>query len=126
MSKLLHYLWGGELLAEHGMVGVLLLLCAFFSVVTWAEQHPAGAMAAELIVPKIREELGEKGRVVILVTITENGTIQDIRLAANSGTEPLDRAAMGAITASNPFAKLPPNFDGDHIVLQFTFLYNIR
>ena len=40
--------------------------------------------------------------------------------------EPLDRAAMGAITASNPFAKLPSNFDGDHIVLQFTFLYNIR
>ena len=76
------------------------------------------------LIPEIAR-LGKKGRVVIIFTITENGTIQDIRLVANSGTEPLDRAAMGAITASNPFAKLPSNFDGDHIVLQFTFLYNI-
>jgi TonB family protein len=77
------------------------------------------------LIPEIAR-LGKKGRVVIIFTITENGTIQDIRLVANSGTDPLDRAAMGAITASNPFAKLPMNFDGDHIVLQFTFLYNIR
>ena len=77
------------------------------------------------LIPEIAR-LGKKGRVVIIFTISENGTIQDIRLVANSGTEPLDRAAMGAITASNPFARLPANFDGDHIVLQFTFLYNIR
>src|SRR5437899_7971024 len=70
--------------------------------------------------------LVRKGRVVILFTIIKNGTIDDIRLFANSGTEPLDRAAMGSITASNPFAKLPPGFDGDRLVLQFTFLYNIR
>jgi TonB family protein len=77
------------------------------------------------LIPEIAR-LGKKGRVVIIFTITENGTIQDLRLVANSGTEPLDRAATGAITASNPFARLPGNFDGDHIVLQFTFLYNIR
>src|SRR5439155_6276955 len=77
------------------------------------------------LIPEIAR-LGKKGRVVIIFTITENGTIQDIRLVANSGTEPLDRAAMGAITASNPFARLPTGFDGDRLVLQFTFLYNIR
>ncbi len=76
------------------------------------------------LIPEIAR-LGKKGRVVIIFTIAESGTIQDIRLVANSGTEPLDRAAMGAISASNPFAKLPANFDGDRIVLQFTFLYNI-
>jgi TonB family protein len=77
------------------------------------------------LIPEIAR-LGKKGRVVIIFTITENGTIEDIRLVANSGTDPLDRAAMGSITASNPFAKLPPGFSGDHLVLQFTFLYNIR
>jgi TonB family protein len=77
------------------------------------------------LIPEIAR-LGKKGRVVIIFTITETGTIADIRLVANSGTDPLDRAAMGAITASNPFARLPANFDGDHLVLQFTFLYNIR
>jgi TonB family protein len=78
------------------------------------------------LIPEIARIGQRKGRVIIIFTITENGTIADIRLVANSGTEPLDRAAMGAITASNPFARLPSNFDGDHLVLQFTFLYNIR
>lgn len=77
------------------------------------------------LIPEVAR-LGRKGRVVILFTIVENGAIQDLRLVANSGTEPLDRAAIGAITASNPFPRLPSNFDGDHLVLQFTFLYNIR
>jgi TonB family protein len=77
------------------------------------------------LIPEIAR-LGKKGRVVIIFTITKNGSIDDIRLVANSGTEPLDRAAMGSITASNPFARLPAGFDGDRLVLQFTFLYNIR
>ncbi len=77
------------------------------------------------LIPEIAR-LGRKGRVVIIFTIVKNGSIEDIRLVANSGTEPLDRAAMGAITASNPFARLPAGFDGDRLVLQFTFLYNIR
>jgi TonB family protein len=77
------------------------------------------------LIPEIAR-LGKKGRVVIIFTITKNGSIDDLRLVANSGTEPLDRAAMGSITASNPFAQLPAGFDGDRLVLQFTFLYNIR
>jgi TonB family protein len=77
------------------------------------------------LIPEIAR-LGKKGRVVIIFTITQNGLIQNAHIAANSGTDPLDRAAFGAITASNPFAKLPAGFDGDHLDLQFTFLYNIR
>jgi TonB family protein len=77
------------------------------------------------LIPEIAR-LGKRGKVVIIFTITKNGTIANLRQAANSGTEALDRAAYGAITASNPFAQLPVNFDGDHLDLQFTFLYNIR
>jgi TonB family protein len=77
------------------------------------------------LIPEIAR-LGRKGRVVIIFTITKSGSIDDLRLVANSGTDPLDRAAMGSITASNPFARLPASFDGDRLVLQFTFLYNIR
>lgn len=77
------------------------------------------------LIPEVAR-LGKRGRVVIIFTIVESGSIEDVRLVANSGTDPLDRAAMGAITASNPFPRLPSNFSGDHLVLQFTFLYNIR
>jgi TonB family protein len=77
------------------------------------------------LIPEIAR-LGKKGKVVVIFTITQNGTIENAHIAANSGTDPLDRAAFGAITASNPFARLPAGFDGDHLDLQFTFLYNIR
>ena len=77
------------------------------------------------LIPEIAR-LGKKGRVVITFTIAEDGSVQDLQVRANSGTDPLDRAAIGSITASNPFARLPANFQGDHLTLQFTFLYNIR
>jgi TonB family protein len=77
------------------------------------------------LIPEIAR-LGRKGRVVIIFTITANGTVDNPHIVANSGLEPLDRAAFGSITASNPFARLPAGFDGDHLDLQFTFLYNIR
>lgn len=77
------------------------------------------------LIPEVAR-LGKKGRVVIIFTIVGTGSIEDVRLVANSGTDPLDRAAMGAITASNPFPRLPSNFSGDHLVLQFTFLYNLK
>jgi len=77
------------------------------------------------LIPEVAR-LGKRGRVVIIFTITQNGTIENAHIVANSGTDPLDRAAFGSITASNPFARLPSGFDGDRLVLQFTFLYNIR
>ena len=70
--------------------------------------------------------LGKRGKVVLVFTITKGGIIANLHQVANSGDTALDRAAYGSITASNPFAQLPAGFDGDHLDLQFTFLYNIR
>jgi len=76
-------------------------------------------------IPEIAR-FGKKGKVVIIFTIMHNGNIENARIVGNSGTEPLDRAAFASITLSNPFPRLPAGFDGDHLDLQFTFLYNIR
>lgn len=70
--------------------------------------------------------LGRRGRVVLIFTIIKSGNVQELRMVANSGADSLDRAALGSIQASNPFPQLPQNFDGDNLVLQFTFLYNLR
>jgi TonB family protein len=77
------------------------------------------------LIPEIAR-LGAKGRVVIIFTIRGDGNIENNHIVANSGKDQLDRAAFGAISLSNPFAKLPAGFSGDHLDLQFTFLYNIR
>jgi TonB family protein len=67
-----------------------------------------------------------KGRVMVVFTITKNGGVEKAHIVVNSGENPLDRAAFGSISASNPFPRIPNDFVGDHIDLQITFLYNIN
>jgi TonB family protein len=69
--------------------------------------------------------LGEKGRVGIVFEILKDGTVPQLRLVASSGADALDRAALAGIRASIPFPPLPQEFTGNHLVLQFIFLYNI-
>ena len=69
--------------------------------------------------------LGEKGRVGIVFEILKDGTVPQERMVASSGSDPLDRAAFNGIHASSPFPPLPDEFTGNHLVLQFIFLYNL-
>jgi TonB family protein len=69
--------------------------------------------------------LGEKGRVGIIFEILKDGSVPQLRLVASSGADPLDRAALTGIRASAPFPPLPHEFTGEHLVLQFIFLYNL-
>jgi TonB family protein len=73
----------------------------------------------------VAAKLGQKGRVAIIFEILKDGSVPQLRLVAGSGLDPLDRAAIGAIRASNPFPPLPAEFTGEHLVLQFIFLYNL-
>ena len=52
-------------LADYGMILVLVLLCAFFSVVTYSDQSPQGAAAAKQIVAVISQQFGKTPRVLI-------------------------------------------------------------
>jgi TonB family protein len=69
--------------------------------------------------------LGQKGRVAIVFEILKDGSVPQLRLVGSSGLEPLDRAALSGIRASIPFPPLPEEFTGNHLVLQFNFLYNL-
>lgn len=69
--------------------------------------------------------LGEKGRVGIVFEILKDGSVPQMRLVASSGSDPLDHAALNGIHASVPFPPLPQEFTGNHLVLQFIFLYNL-
>lgn len=69
--------------------------------------------------------LGQKGRVAVVFEILKDGSVPQLRLVQSSGADPLDRAALSGIRASVPFDPLPPEFTGNHLVLQFIFLYNL-
>src|SRR6266853_915347 len=72
-------------------------------------------------------ELGERGIVVLTFKIMRDGSVpsNDPEIQRNSGKEPLDRAALSSVRASNPFEQLPAQFKGPYIELRYTYLYNI-
>ncbi|MEA3209736.1 MAG: ribose transport system permease protein [Chthoniobacter sp.] len=52
---------------DYGMIFVLILLCAFFSAVTYSEQSPTGEAAAKQLASELRKQPGKGGRVLIAV-----------------------------------------------------------
>jgi TonB family protein len=73
-------------------------------------------------------ELGEQGVVSLHVKIMRDGSVPDPEpvMLYGSGKEPLDRAAVSSIRASNPFPPLPAQFKGPYIEVRYTYYYNIH
>lgn len=73
-------------------------------------------------------ELGEQGVVSLHVKIMRDGSVPDPEpvMLYGSGKEPLDRAAVSSIRASNPFPPLPAQFKGPYIEVRYTYYYNIQ
>ena len=69
--------------------------------------------------------LGRRGKVVLAFIISKGGRVDKVTMPQQSGTEALDRAAIAAVSASNPFPPLPPDFKGERIVLEVNFVYNM-
>jgi TonB family protein len=70
-------------------------------------------------------KLGRHGKVGLLFAIVKSGNVSKVTYAFQSGADALDKAAIAAISASNPFPPLPAEFKGDRVVLQLNFAYNV-
>ena len=62
-------------LTDYGMLLVLALLCAFFSVVTYSDQSPVGEAAAKQVVSTIRGQFGTAPRVLIVASDQPNDAL---------------------------------------------------
>jgi len=69
--------------------------------------------------------MGRRGKVVVQFVIRKDGVVDKVVFEEHSGADPLDRAAVAGISASNPLPSLPPEFKGDRIVLRLNFMYNM-
>ena len=69
---------------------------------------------------------GLRGQAVLEFGIARGGLVTKVIYAAQTGSRPLDEAAVAAISASNPLPPLPREFKGDRIVLRMTFMYNMQ
>jgi TonB family protein len=77
------------------------------------------------VMPESVLRLGRRGKTAIQFSVSRSGGVLKLVIADSSGSDPLDRAAVAGISASNPFPPLPAEFKGDRIVLQFNFAYNM-
>jgi TonB family protein len=73
-------------------------------------------------------DLGDQGVVSLHVKIMRDGSVPDPEpvMLYGSGKEPLDRAAVSSIRASNPFPPLPAQFKGPYIEVRYTYYYNLQ
>jgi len=69
--------------------------------------------------------MGQRGRVLVEFAVAPDGTITKVVFSQQSGSRPLDEAAVAALSASNRLPPLPADFKGNRVVLQFTFSYNM-
>ncbi len=77
-------------ISDYGMLGALLLLCAFFSWRTWDEQQPTGAPAGRQVAATLAKMLPKGGRVLVALRDNEEGRQFAAALAGrlgNSGIE---------------------------------------
>jgi TonB family protein len=77
------------------------------------------------IIPESARMGLHRGRVLVQFAIDRSGTVPKLVISMPSGSQPLDRAAVAGISASNPFPPLPALFKGEQIRLQLTFSYNM-
>lgn len=66
----------------------------------------------------------KKREITIEFAVNHDGHVNNIQFTKSSGDLLFDQAALNAITASEPFEHLPPEFKGDSIELRMHFLYN--
>ncbi len=69
--------------------------------------------------------MGMRGRTVVQFIINKDGFVPKAVVHMPSGSQPLDRAAISGISASNPFPPLPNEYKGDVLRLQLVFSYNM-
>jgi TonB family protein len=72
----------------------------------------------------VNAPLRKSGLVILDFVVSRSGKVEGLRMVHSSGDVALDRAAWAAITASNPFPQLPPNFRADSFAFRVRFYYN--
>ena len=100
-----------RLMSQYGMLGVLLLLCAFFSAVTVRDQHPTGAAAGKALakqvvassdIPVIPVVRGSDEDKAFLAALEKFLAASGVKISQTIIGEPVEvRTALEALAASN-------------------------
>ena len=71
-------------------------------------------------------KIGTNARVVVLMKIKKDGSLESVEILKSSSNSEMDKAALDAVNATAPFQPLPLSFKGDNIDVNFSFNYNAK
>ena len=60
-------------------------------------------------------------RAVISFQVQRDGTILNVQILKSSGNDSVDRSAVRAIRESNPLERLPSEYSGSNVMVEFWF-----
>jgi protein TonB len=60
-------------------------------------------------------------RATVAFQILRDGSVANIQILRSSGNESVDRSAVRAIRDSSPFERLPSEYSGSHVMVEFWF-----
>jgi TonB family protein len=70
------------------------------------------------------QAISYRGHVEVSFDVHRDGVITDVVVRQSSGSEPLDKAALSAVSSSSPTQSLPPAYPDDKVHIVVTFYYN--
>lgn len=85
--------------------------------------------------PKMQKQIKENwnppksdsaSSVVLKYQIKKDGNLGSYEIKTSSGNTEIDNAAIEALKKSSPFPKLPTNYEGEYIDVEFIFDYNVQ
>lgn len=74
-GKMIPQIGLSRLVSDYGMLGILLLLCLFFSLLTLQDQYPTGVAAAKALADKLNETVPSRAGILIISRDTEEDSI---------------------------------------------------
>ncbi len=72
------------------------------------------------------KKYSQSKNIVTTFNVSKEGEIKDVEIIKSSGDDVFDADALNAISISAPVDKLPKEFKGDFVKIQFSFDYNVH
>jgi TonB family protein len=78
-------------------------------------------VSSNWLLSMISPNLASAPRVYVTFDIERNGNVENVKVTQSSGIPEVDRSALRAVLASNPFGPLPPDYPSGRVSVEIFF-----
>jgi periplasmic protein TonB len=96
----------------------------FGSRFSWYVEAVQRRISGDWLQSSIDATLAMAPRVVVTFTIVRDGTITNVQITQSSNNYSVDNSALRAVRDSSPVARLPPEYAGSNVNVEFWFEFH--